>query len=146
MHSGPYGFLPWVSDSQDESRELCSAECTGANYSYDFGLGYDVCAFTIEKTAINTLYRGQHDNGSWYSTFDAGCVNTLETMASDYALSLVWDPTSQQPRSNLTGDSLPVVCKDVARYLQAYFPQECKPFMNKTIEVFGGGTLSTFVR
>lgn len=108
----------------------------GANYSDDFGLGYDVCAFTIGAIATNTLWRSQTDSGNCVATFDRDCVSALESAASGYALGLISNGTPP-PNSNLTAGSLDHICYDVANAIQSDFPSECKKYMNDTIVVGG---------
>ncbi|EME78470.1 uncharacterized protein MYCFIDRAFT_178616 [Pseudocercospora fijiensis CIRAD86] len=88
----------------------------GANYSDDFGLGYDVCGMAIGPFPNNTLYRAQSDNGSCYSVLDETCVNDIKILAQQFALELTLNPTPY-PNSNLTVDSISTVCSDIAANL-----------------------------
>lgn len=106
----------------------------GANYSDDFGLGYDVCGMNFGPFPDNTNYRGQADNGSCLTMFDADCVNAIEIAVQQYAFDLVANPTPG-PNSNLTSQSLPGVCNTIGEMLQNNIPQECSKYVNGSTQV-----------
>lgn len=108
----------------------------GANYSDDFGLGYDVCAFNIQPFPYNNQLRAQSDNGSCYEMFDQSCVGALNSAAENYALQLTSNP-SPPPNSNLTSTSLPTVCNDIATMMSSALPKECSEYF------FDNTTIST---
>ena len=113
----------------------------GANYSYDWGLGYDVCAYVIEVTSIDFLYRAQNDNGDCTTAMDEECVSDLETQAKQLALGFTLDQSTGLPKANLTSNSTEAVCVDIGNALTDNFPKSCTNFMNTTeyIKVSGGG-------
>ncbi|KAF7196660.1 hypothetical protein HII31_02030 [Pseudocercospora fuligena] len=99
----------------------------GANYSDDFGLGYDVCGMAFGPIPNNTQYRAQSDNGSCYSMLDEACVDDIKTLAQQFALELTLNPTPY-PNSNLTVDSISTVCSDIAANLTSNLPKSCKNY------------------
>lgn len=112
--------------------------------SDDFGLGYDVCEIQMGGTGFllnNTIYRGQSDNGSCLSTLDQPCIDAIEQLTEERALELVLDPTPL-PNSNLTIDSLPTVCDDIANTLKANWPRECRYFFNATPSIVEGAPMT----
>ncbi|KAK5703698.1 hypothetical protein LTR97_002711 [Elasticomyces elasticus] len=116
-----------------------------ANYSDDYRLYYDVCAFAVTNTTQQTDYRGMQDNGTCLSAFDLGCVEAFNKLASSTADSLVTDRFDGGPDTNLTGDALPRVCEDLAMTIESRLPKECKPFYEKTVSVtpYRGSALHT---
>jgi hypothetical protein len=81
----------------------------------------------------NTDMRAQHDNGSCLTAFDADCVAALKQQSEDYAFQLTGFPTAL-PNSNLTADSLPTVCNDLASMMTSALPKQCKPYMNEGMD------------
>ena len=118
--------------------DVCRYATGGANYSDDYALGYDVCAFTFPSYSTNTLWRAQSDTGNCYATFDEECVSALESAASGYANDLINNATPS-PNSNLTASHLPRVCYDIAQALEQSFPSECQKFMNDSLTLTAGG-------
>lgn len=110
----------------------------GANYSDDYALGYDICAFTFPTYSTNTLWRGQSDTGDCFATFDADCVRALESAASGYANEMIANATPN-PNSNLTADNLGRVCYDLGQTLENNFPSECQKYMNDSLALSAGG-------
>lgn len=82
----------------------------------------------------NTNYRGQADNGSCTTMFDDDCVNAIELAVQQHALELTLNPTPE-PNSNLTKNSLPTVCSDIATMLQNNMPKECSKFIDSDTTV-----------
>lgn len=111
----------------------------GLNYSNNFELGYDVCYFWLSTLDLNTFFRGQNDTGDCLSTLDQTCVNDMLSLTDLYSRQLVSAP-SPGPDSNLTTNSLPTVCQDMAQRLTQNFPDSCKVYMNQSLpfSVFGG--------
>ncbi|KAK4494648.1 hypothetical protein PRZ48_014004 [Zasmidium cellare] len=107
---------------------------SGANYSDDFSLGYDVCGMNFGPFPDNTNYRGQADNGSCTTMFDTDCVNAIEQAVQQYALELTSNPTPD-PNSNLTQQSLPGVCNTIGEMLQNNIPDECSKYVNGSTRV-----------
>ncbi|KAF2162473.1 hypothetical protein M409DRAFT_27098 [Zasmidium cellare ATCC 36951] len=140
--TGVYYYNPHVDQGQQarqpdnnsgKTRDIGIA-FTGANYSDDFGLGYDVCGMNFGPFPDNTNLRGQADNGSCTTMFDADCVNAIELAVQQYALDLVANPTPE-PNSNLTQQSLPGVCNSIGEMLQSNIPQECTKYVNGSTQV-----------
>lgn len=109
----------------------------GANLTNNFKLGFDMCYFWISDATINTLQRGQSDNGSCSQTLDSACVQDVNNLAQKVAIDLVANP-SPGPNSNLTTNSLPTVCSDMAKIMTQNFPKSCEVFFNGTRGFFGG--------
>ncbi|KAH9826215.1 hypothetical protein Tdes44962_MAKER10059, partial [Teratosphaeria destructans] len=109
------------------------------NYTDNFRLGYDVCYLWLPQLTLNTLERGASENGSCVQTFDESCVNDLNSLTDTFSTELVGAPTSG-PDSNLTTDSLPTVCNDLASMLTQNFPNSCRVYFNDTVprQVLGG--------
>lgn len=110
---------------------------TGANYSDDFSLGYDVCLVWVQNITTQAQFNGQNDNGTCLSTFDQDCISALEGLATDTANGLVTTPSSYGPTSNLTGGVLPTICTDIANTIKDNLPKECKKYWNETVSVQG---------
>ena len=109
----------------------------GQNYTDDFSLGYDACYLWPSQLTIESYIRGQSDNGSCLQTMNEECVNDMITATNLYSTRLTGSPV------NLTANSLPSVCSQLASDLTTNFPASCKPFFNSTIAtqpvaVFGG--------
>lgn len=105
----------------------------GANYSYDIGLGYDVCSFGMLTTTLNTLYRAQDDNGDCLTALDQSCVDDVESLAKQYAYEAAIDPVDLTVRKNLTRNSIYDVCEDVRLRMLDKFPSSCKVFFNESL-------------
>ncbi|KAF2769687.1 hypothetical protein EJ03DRAFT_382444 [Teratosphaeria nubilosa] len=109
------------------------------NYTDDFRLGYDVYYLWLPQLTLDTLERGASDTGDCLQTLDQYCVNDLVSLTNTFSTELVGPPTSG-PNSNLTTDSLPTGCNDLAEMLTQNFPNSCKVYFNNTIpaQVLGG--------
>lgn len=121
----------WSGSSNATTKLEIWYDSGGANYSDDLALGYDVCSIILPDITNNTLLRGQSDNGTCLSTFDASCVQALQAITEQLANTLVQNPTPL-PHSNLTAASLPNVCDDITTSLMAGFPRECSPFFGNS--------------
>lgn len=108
----------------------------GADYSNDFGLGYDACALTLAPLNANAILRGQSDNGTCLTTMDDACVSALQTNTQNYANTLTGSLTG--PQLNLTNTTLPTICNDLGSNLIATFPEECSYFFEDPPAALGG--------
>ncbi|KAI5363944.1 hypothetical protein Slin15195_G095990 [Septoria linicola] len=108
----------------------------GQNYSDNFDLGYDACYLWPAPFSFNTYVRGQSDNGSCIQTLDETCVSDLLAATTAGSARLTGIPT------NLSTNSLPDVCSQLASELTTNFPDSCKPYFNSTgllpVAVYGG--------
>jgi hypothetical protein len=114
------------------------ASTNGANYSNNFDLGYDACYFFAAPLLLNTIYRGQDDDGTCSSTLDSAWIKDLQAAASKYAFQLVGGLTPGTI-SNLTTGSLPGVCASIAAMVTKDFPSSCAVFFNGAGTLGGGG-------
>ena len=100
----------------------------GANFSDDFSLGYDVCAISLQNITLEAQYNDQQDNGTYLSAFDQDCVDALRELGTSIANSLVSNPSSYGPDSNLTDGALPSMCATIAARVKRSFPSERKHY------------------
>ncbi|KAH9845437.1 hypothetical protein Tdes44962_MAKER06644 [Teratosphaeria destructans] len=107
-------------------------DTNGANYSDRYALGYDVCALVGLSLNYNTQLRGQSDNGSCTATLDSPCITAIQATVQQYA---AWYTTpSQGTPSNLTGTSLPNVCRLLTHALIENFPNQCSYFFEDKLD------------
>lgn len=127
-----------IGTSANNSRTELSlwVSSSGANYSNNFELGYDACFFWLSPLLLNTMWRGQTDDGTCSTMFDEACINDLQGAANTYAVQMVGG-YAITPESNLTSTSLPTVCGNMARLMTDNFPQSCAPFFNGPGQVSG---------
>src|SRR2546423_12177253 len=52
---------------------------------YDGSNGFSACAFSFGALPINTIERGQNDDGSCYQTFSQACVTALTDQVANFA-------------------------------------------------------------
>jgi hypothetical protein len=106
----------------------------GVNYTDNFGLGFDACYFRLSNLLVNTVLRGQDDDGTCSSTLNKACINDLQNAASTYAIQLVGAGSA----SNLTANSLPGVCSSIAEKTTRNFPSSCAVFFDGPGRLSGG--------
>ena len=124
-----------VFNNGSESQSAWWYNASGANYSNDMRVGYDVCGIYISNVTAATQYRGMDDNGTCSTALGDACMGALTTLASEAADMLV-GYSDQSNRANLSRGVLPEVCNDVASTVQKAFPKECRTHFD-TLEVAG---------
>ena len=103
---------------------------------YDGANGFSACAFQFGNLPLNTIERGQDDDGSCYQTFSPACVTALTDQVARFAQ---WQTSSYTggPYSNLTPPILGYVCGNIQAAIGSYsgngpvehaFPAECQPY------------------
>ncbi|KAF7189911.1 hypothetical protein HII31_08733 [Pseudocercospora fuligena] len=99
----------------------------GANYSDDFGTGYDVCTFRLTNVTELAKWNAyiNNDDGSCEEAFDDDCVKDLKKLARKTAEDQVGESS---PASNLTEGALPKVCSTIGNIIQNDMPKKCKKF------------------
>jgi hypothetical protein len=114
-------------------------DTNGANYTDNFALGWDACYLWMVPWALNTFRRGQNDSGDCSTTLNQACVSDLQAATNSAAKLLVSQPTTPGPNSsNLTTNSLPGVCSQIAAMVSQQFPESCAPFFNGPGVLTGG--------
>ncbi|KXT04931.1 hypothetical protein AC578_3476 [Pseudocercospora eumusae] len=103
----------------------------GANYSDDFGIGYDVCTFRLRNVTALATWNAyiNNDDGSCDKTLGDDCIKDLKKLARDTAVQQVGESS---PAANLTEGALPKVCSTIGDILQSNMPKNCKKFFNET--------------
>jgi hypothetical protein len=129
-------YQPDNADTSHSEQSLWVSTNT-VNYSDNFDLGYDACYFRLTPISINTVLRGQDDDGTCSSTLNSACVNDLQTAASTYAMQLVGTGNTLLT-GNLTSSSLPGVCSSIADMTNKNFPRSCAPFLDGAGQLSGG--------
>ena len=109
---------------------------------YDGSNGFSGCAFAFGNLPLNTIERGQDDDGSCHQTFSEACVTALTNQVAEYAQWQVNTATGG-PYSNLTPPILGYVCGNIQAAIGEYsgngpvqsaFPAECKPYFDNGSE------------
>ncbi|KAK3725455.1 hypothetical protein LTR37_000425 [Vermiconidia calcicola] len=103
-HRASWAFTIYENDTSIQPTVWYSAH--GANYSDSFGLGFDVCAISLQNITLEAQYNGQRDNGSCLAAFDQDCVVALRELGIATANSLVTEPSSYGPNSSDWNDTI----------------------------------------
>jgi hypothetical protein len=107
---------------------------------YDGSNGLNGCAYIFGDLPINTIERGQDDDGSCHQTFSEACVTALTNQVA-IALAAQWQTSSPTGglNSNPTQSVLASVCSDIGLAMGTYarnvpfprhFPAECLPYFD----------------
>ena len=110
---------------------------------YSGSNGYSACGFVFTNLPVNTIERGQSDDGSCHQTFSPACVETLTQQVADFALYQTSSFTGG-PFSNLTPPVLSYVCGNIQSAIGQYtgghwptehqvnyaFPKECQSYLD----------------
>ena len=105
---------------------------------YDGSNAFSACAISFGDLPINTIERGQDDDGSCYQTFSKPCVAALTNQLANFAQ---WQTSGYTggPYSNLTPPILGYVCGNIQAAVGVYsdngpvgnlFPAECQPYFD----------------
>ncbi|EME81898.1 uncharacterized protein MYCFIDRAFT_87057 [Pseudocercospora fijiensis CIRAD86] len=102
----------------------------GANYSDDFGMGYDVCAFRLRNLTSLATWNAyiKNDDGSCNKTLDDDCIKDLKKLARRTAIAQVGEAS---PASNLTEGALPKVCSAIGTTILNNLPKTCKKYFDE---------------
>lgn len=98
-----------------------------------------MCYFWLSQLTVNTYERGQFDQGECLETLDQTCIDDITGLTDNFSEQLAGLPPPG-PDSNLTTNSLPDVCSDLAGLITENFPDSCKIFFetDPPVRVYGG--------
>ena len=99
------------------------------------GLSYAACAIIIDELPLDSIKRGQADNGSCEQTFSESCNQALINRLAEITIDMANDAVPGQ-NGNWTTSMYPDICENIASQLSDKdgVPNECKKFRDEGSE------------